>query len=532
MAYTTRLTQTGLAKVANAMANGAPLNLTKMAVGDGAGNPVPYPTGSELALVREVYRAALNKVERVTDLDEFIEVEMLIPGSVGGWVVREIGLYDADNDLIAYGNFPDMTKVLTTSGTLLDMGIRTTIEVSADANITLLVDSNIVTATRAWVTNTLASVGTLPPGGTTGQVLAKKSNEDYAAEWKDQDDISLIVNAIEEPQTLADSQTVVTLSIVNTIGTAFYVNGLRLRPDQYTINSDTQITLAQSYAADSTFLAVQNEPNSQLRASMVPVDAIDGLEANTTQQALEALAVRNNEQDQATEEQQQSLDDHVNNKDNPHELTPAKLGAETPEGANAKVQAGIKIAAPPGAVMAFALAVQPTGWLECNGAAISRVTYAALFAAIGVTFGNGDGGTTFNLPDLRGEFIRGWDHGRGVDATRGLGSLQESANKSHTHTASSASAGAHVHTASSASAGAHSHDLNGGWAGSKNDLGGNPGDINVGTASANETGTAGAHSHAITVNSAGAHSHPITVQAAGDTESRPRNMALMYCIKF
>jgi hypothetical protein len=78
----------------------------------------------------------------------------------------------------------------------------------------------------------------------------------------------------------------------------------------------------------------------------------------------------------------------------------------------------------PGEVAFYAMSTAPSGWLKANGAAVSRTTYAALFAAIGVTFGVGDGTTTFNLPDLRGEFLRGWDDGRGVDSGRAFGSAQ------------------------------------------------------------------------------------------------------------
>ena len=79
---------------------------------------------------------------------------------------------------------------------------------------------------------------------------------------------------------------------------------------------------------------------------------------------------------------------------------------------------------PSGAVLYFAGQTAPAGWLKANGAAVSRTTYAALFAAIGTTYGAGDGSTTFNLPDLRGEFMRGWDDGRGIDHGRVLGSAQ------------------------------------------------------------------------------------------------------------
>ena len=72
---------------------------------------------------------------------------------------------------------------------------------------------------------------------------------------------------------------------------------------------------------------------------------------------------------------------------------------------------------PVGSYMYYPVNTPPAGWLERNGAAISRATYAALYAKIGTAFGVGDGSTTFNLPDDRGIFERGWDHGAGIDQT-------------------------------------------------------------------------------------------------------------------
>jgi len=76
----------------------------------------------------------------------------------------------------------------------------------------------------------------------------------------------------------------------------------------------------------------------------------------------------------------------------------------------------------------------PTGWLECDGSAVSRATYAALFTAISTTWGTGDGSTTFNIPDMRGYFPRGYDNGRGIDTGRALASNQADAFAAHTHT--------------------------------------------------------------------------------------------------
>lgn len=90
-------------------------------------------------------------------------------------------------------------------------------------------------------------------------------------------------------------------------------------------------------------------------------------------------------------------------------------------------------AVPPGAIMHFARSTPPAGWLKANGAAVSRTVYSNLYVAIGTSFGVGDGITTFNLPDLRGEFIRGWDNGRGIDSGREFGNWQEGEFKAHTH---------------------------------------------------------------------------------------------------
>lgn len=79
------------------------------------------------------------------------------------------------------------------------------------------------------------------------------------------------------------------------------------------------------------------------------------------------------------------------------------------------LQAASLATSPVGSIMAWPDSTPPTNYLECNGAAISRTTYAALFAKLGTRFGPGDASTTFNLPDLRGEFLRGWDHGKGAD---------------------------------------------------------------------------------------------------------------------
>ena len=187
---------------------------------------------------------------------------------------------------------------------------------------------------------------------------------------------------------------------------------------------------------------------------------------------------------------------------------------------------------PAGALMMFSGPVSnaPSGYLLANGSAVSRTTYSALFSAIGTTWGIGDGSTTFNLPDARGQFLRGLDNGRGVDPSRALGTTQASQNLLHTHTGTSDSAGGHTHAASSDTQGSHAHalpiqstDNTAGFAAFKT------------TANITQTGStdaAGAHAHNITVAAVAAHTHTFTSASSGGTEARPTNIAVNVYIKY
>lgn len=108
-------------------------------------------------------------------------------------------------------------------------------------------------------------------------------------------------------------------------------------------------------------------------------------------------------------------------------ITPAAVKAELDKFKEELDKALEANAIPAGQIAFFAGNALPSGWLKANGAAVSRTTYAKLFEAIGTTYGEGDGSTTFTLPDLRGEFVRGWDDGRQIDRSRALGSHQEDA---------------------------------------------------------------------------------------------------------
>jgi len=145
---------------------------------------------------------------------------------------------------------------------------------------------------------------------------------------------------------------------------------------------------------------------------------------------------------------------------------------------------------PTGMIAPFAMSTAPTGWLECDGSAVSRTTYSDLFTALGTTHGVGDGSSTFNVPDLRGEFIRGWDNGKGTDSGRTFGSSQTDAFQAHKHTYTTPQ---------------HYDDVVGG----------------SGT-SARISSTGQTTGYAAD----GANGTPRTA-----SETRPRNIAMMYCVK-
>ncbi|MGI4812151.1 MAG: phage tail protein [Janthinobacterium lividum] len=217
------------------------------------------------------------------------------------------------------------------------------------------------------------------------------------------------------------------------------------------------------------------------------------------------------------------------------------------------------------------------GFLKLNGAILRRDQYPELWAYAATSglmkseaewlagnigcFSDGDGVSTFRLPELRGEFLRCADDGRGADPGRATGSWQDSANRTHAHGAQSEAVGDHGHEAwtdtqgwhghhgDTASVGDHQHIVPWGekpgigappwgtWGDRLRGAGSNDTDNTWyltspagGHAHSFDTWGAGQHGHAVGMNGAGAHSHPISVNADGGAESRPRNVALLAVI--
>jgi len=468
--YRTIHTAYGLQRMAQAEATGKPINLVAMAVGDGNGNEV-NPTEGQTQLVREIAasRAAPNRIfQDAKDPTSFI-AELVIPAAINGFTIREWGIFDDAGGLFAVGSLPPSYKPMPSEGAFSDTVVRVQFKVTNADVVTILIDPNVAVATQAWVMN-------LPdpfPGGLTGQVLTKNSNADGDASWKNPTDVNVVVDTVEEPQqVLAANQTVVDLVKTNTLGLAVFIEGVRIPmmagADGWQPHATirTKVILGKSYTAGTKFFAAQNEPASKLEAALQQDENLADL------------------QDKA--------------------VARTNLGVYSKDETD---QRGRQ----PGDVFYTAAETAPPGSLKANGANVSRIAYAALFGRIGTRFGAGDGFNTFTLPDLRGEFLRGWDDGRGVDANRALGSGQTSQNLAHSHGGSTDASGSHSH---------------GYVDGRPVNPSGN------GLASGNAFPGVWENVQTRTTDSAGSHSHSHNTTSSGGTQARPRNVALLACIKF
>ncbi|QLH61668.1 phage tail protein [Serratia symbiotica] len=155
--YYALLTNIGAAKLANATALGAKVEITHMAVGDGNG-VLPTPNPAQIALTHEVHRAQLNMLTIDPVNTNQIIAEQVIPEDVGGWWIREIGLFDKDGDMIAVANCAETYKPQLQEGSGRVQVIRVILIVSSTEAVTLRIDPSVVLATRKYVDDAVIEV--------------------------------------------------------------------------------------------------------------------------------------------------------------------------------------------------------------------------------------------------------------------------------------------------------------------------------------------------------------------------------------
>ncbi|MGV0082459.1 phage tail-collar fiber domain-containing protein [Rahnella aceris] len=155
--YYALLTNLGAAKLANATALGTQLSLAQMAVGDGGGT-LPTPDPAQTQLIGEKRRAALNSLSVDPANTNQIIAEQIIPEDQGGFWIREIGLFDQDNTLIAIANCPETYKPQLQEGSGRTQTVRMILVVNSTDAVTLKIDPSVVLATRKYVDDKVIEV--------------------------------------------------------------------------------------------------------------------------------------------------------------------------------------------------------------------------------------------------------------------------------------------------------------------------------------------------------------------------------------
>ena len=449
--YFAILTDYGTRAIAHALSQGQPLQLSQFAVGDGNGQAVT-PTASATALVHQTHIAPVSAVSLDPRNNKQVIVELTIPENIGGFYIREMGVFDSQNKLIAYANCPESFKPTESSGSGKVQVLRMILKVESSSAVTLSIDHSVIFITRQQMTpKTITATSTngvderghsheIAKASLTQQGIVQldsstNSNaEDKAATPKAVKTVKDQVDSVQRNQanyihnskksSAVDSNSEDTVANSAAVKTAYDKgvdaktaadNAQRTANDGVSKANAAQTSANQAKSAADAAQHTANDGVSKATAAQTSANqaksAADAAQHTANDGVSKATAAQTsaNQAKSAADMAQRTASD-ANNNANTRQLKSELIGE----------------------VAFFARTTPPNGWLKANGAAVSRTTYAALFSAIGTTFGAGDGRTTFNLPELRGEFIRCLDDGRNVDGGRRLGTSQGDAIKTHT----------------------------------------------------------------------------------------------------
>ncbi|EHK9946485.1 TPA: phage tail protein [Escherichia coli] len=432
--FYTLLTDIGAAKLASAAALGVPLKITHMAVGDGGG-ALPTPDAKQTALVNEKRRAALNMLYIDPQNSSQIIAEQVIPENEGGWWIREVGLFDESGALIAVGNCPESYKPQLAEGSGRTQTVRMVLITSSTDNITLKIDPAVVLATRKYVDDKVLELKVFVDDKMAKHLAAPDPHSQYAPKE------SPTLTGTPKAPTPAEGNNTTQIATTAFVQAALMalINGApatldTLKEIAAAINNDPKFstTINNALALKAPLLspaltgtptaptAAQSVNNTQIATTAFVKSAIAAM-VGSAPAALDTLnelaAALGNDPNFAT-----TMLNALAGKQ-PLDNTLTNLSGKDVAGLLAYLGLGEGSALPVGVPVPWPSATPPTGWLKCNGAAFSAEEYPELAKAY----------PTNKLPDLRGEFIRGWDDGRGIDAGRVLLSIQTGMLEKHRH---------------------------------------------------------------------------------------------------
>lgn len=431
--YYAVLTNVGAAKLANATALGVQVEITQMAVGDGNG-ALPTPNPAQTALVHELRRAPLNTLSIDPNNANQIIAEQVIPEDVGGWWIREIGLFDKDGDMIAVANCAETYKPQLQEGSGRVQVVRMILIVSSTAAVTLKIDPSVVLATRQYVDDQIIQVKAFVDQQLAAHIAAADPHKQYAPKAS-----PALTGTPTAPTAKAGNNSTqlantafVQAALVAVIGGAPATLDT-LKEIATAINNDPNFsaTINNALALKAPLAspamtgtptaptAAQTVNNTQIATTEFVKSAIAALVASSPA-ALDTLnelaAALGNDPNFAT-----TVTNALAGKQ-PLDSTLTDLSGKTVNGILQYL--GLGAGAPPiGIPFFWPSAAMPntvmTEWsnmvfLKFNGATFSASAYPKLAQVFpGLT-----------LPEARGEFPRIWDDGRGVDSGRALLSAQ------------------------------------------------------------------------------------------------------------
>ncbi|WP_248917042.1 phage tail protein [Pseudomonas entomophila] len=456
------LTNTGIAQQANTAVLGLPWNITHMLIGDAGGDPSqtpdPTPKPTQTALVRQVYRAQLNALYQSPADPGVLVAELVLPPETGGWWIRELALEDANGNFIAVAKPAPSYKPLLAQGSGRTQTIRMHVVFGNLANVTLKVDPSIVLATRDYVDKAREAAELYARNQLKAHVEAADPHPQYLRRA----DAAKDVGPLAWLGVATGSADALTLKLKSgESALAAYAAGQRFQFQASATNTGAVTARINSLAA----VAVKKSGNTGLvdlvggdiRAGALYDLNYDGsyfqlgggvgankaferfsFEASVGQTVFNlahtigsTIVLRNGRE----------VTDYLSDGQKITFKAPCSLGEAVEilafssfQAANsytkAETQALLNTASalPVGTMLPFPRGTVPAGFLEVDGSTQSAAVYPDLAAYLGGAFNKGnETAGFFRLPDTRGEFLRGWDHGRGVDADRGVGTSQSDA---------------------------------------------------------------------------------------------------------
>ncbi|EER0851823.1 tail fiber protein [Escherichia coli] len=541
--YFTLLTTIGESALATATAQGSPLHLTQMAVGDGNGS-LPTPETGQTRLVNERRRAPLNTLSIDPNNPNQIIAEQVLPEDVGGWWIREIGLYDEHDRLIAVGNCPPTYKPQLIEGSGRTQIIRMVLIVSHTENVELQIDPAVVLATRQYVDESLS------------RHAQSRNHPDATLTAKGFTQLSSATNSISE-----------TLAATPKAVKAAYdlANGKYTAQDATTARKGV---VQLSSAIDSTSETLAATPKAVKAAYDLANGKYTAQDATTARKGVVQLSSAidsTSETLAATPKAVKAAYDLANGKYTAQDATTARKGvvqlssaidstsetlAATPKAVKAAVDKALAAeTCPVGTPIPWSSDAIPSGYALMVGQSFNKAAYPKL----AIAYPSGV------IPDMRGWTIKGKPA-----SGRTILSQEQDGIKSHGHTASATNTDLGTKTASSTdlgtkntsafdygtkstnTTGAHNHQIPTDGIKTGKNMASVVGSDNSDEDFRDVTSTNGNHAHTVAIGAhthslaigahnhtvvLGSHSHTITVNAAGNAENTVKNIAFNYIVR-